>query len=302
MAKTIVSYSAVAFVLILIGNPVLAEYQITPDVVYGRKAGMMLSYDVIQNPERTNGATVMFMASMGWFSGWSPPEGYVAEKVHDGFEHFPQLVEKGYTLVIVRHGSAPWFKVPDAVADVRLAIRHFKLKAGDFGVDPDRIGIIGGSAGGHLALMLGTSSDDGDQEAKQPVGKVSSRVAAVVAYYPPVDLRKRVGPSEQFPALDFDEELADDVSPLLFVTSDDAPTLLIHGREDWLVTPDNSEKIHDALQKSGVTSKLIMYEKVGHAFGGKEGHEASAELIAWFEEHLKKKEPADTDQEAAVAQ
>ena len=132
------------------------------------------------------------MVSGGWFSRWTPPE-----QARSRYEH---LLDQGFTVFAVRHGSSPRFKVPDAYGDVRRAVRYVRLHARTFGVDPDRMGVYGGSAGGHLSLMLGLASDDGDPRAEDDVLRVSSRVAAVVAYYPPVDLRTRATPNEHFPA------------------------------------------------------------------------------------------------------
>ncbi len=122
------------------------EYKITPDVVYGHKAGMALTFDVIQ-PKKPNGAGVMFMVSGGWVSFWIPPETIVSPHAPELLKHFKDLVDRGYTLFIVRHGSSPQFKVPEAVDDVRRAARYIRLHAADFGVDPERIGVCGGSAG-----------------------------------------------------------------------------------------------------------------------------------------------------------
>ena len=72
----------------------------------------------------------------------------------------------GFTVFAVRHGSSPLFKVPDAVDDVRRATRYIKANAREWGVDPDRLGVFGGSAGGHLSLMLGTTGDAGDPSAR----------------------------------------------------------------------------------------------------------------------------------------
>jgi acetyl esterase/lipase len=261
------------------------EYDITPDVVYGHKAGMALTFDVIK-PREPNGAGVMFMMSGGWFSGWIPPEALISPKAPDGFNHFRDLVDAGYTLFIVRHGSAPQFKVPEAVVDVRRATRYIRRHAKDFGVDPDRLGVCGGSAGGHLSLMLGTTADDGAKEPQDDLDRTSDRVGAVVAYYPPVDLREWVGPNDQFPALEFDPQLAESVSPLLHVTPDDAPTLLVHGDQDGLVKLDNSERILAALEKQKVPCKLIVMKGAGHHFPGEHGKQATQALIEWFDTHL----------------
>jgi acetyl esterase/lipase len=197
-------------------------------------------------------------------------------------------VDHGYTLFIVRHGSAPQFKVPEAVADVRRAVRYIRLNAKKFDIEPKRIGVCGGSAGGHLSMMLGTTADEGTKDAADEVERATSRVAAVVAYFGPVDLREWVGPNEQFPALEFDPKLAESVSPLLHVTPDDAPTLLIHGDKDYLVKLDKSDRIFAALKKEKVPSELIVIEGAGHGFPGEMGVRASKALTDWFDKYLAK--------------
>jgi acetyl esterase/lipase len=280
-----------AIVLVTAASAAMAgsgdAYSITNDVVYGHKMGMALTYDVIQPKEGANGAGIMFMNSGGWFSRWFDPAQTVAGSGGRGLD-FKNIVDSGYTLYIVRHGSAPLFKVPDAVKDVKLATRHIKLHAGEYGVDPNRLGVFGGSAGGHLSLMIGTDSDEGSNGSKDPVRQQDDRVAAVVAYFPPVDLRDFVGPNERFPALDFDAELADNISPILHVTKDDPPTLMIHGDKDDLVPLDHSKQILAAFQKEGVDTNLIVIEGAGHGFRGDDAKEASVALIAWFDKYLAK--------------
>jgi acetyl esterase/lipase len=263
-------------------------YKITPDVVYGHKAGMALTFDVIQ-PKKPNGAGVLFMVSGGWVSFWVPPETVVGPKAPAFFRIFNDLIDHGFTVFIVRHGSSPQFKVPDAVADVRRATRYIRLNAAKYDVDPNRLGVCGMSAGGHLSLMLGTASDEGDKKAKDEVDRTSDRVAAVVAYFAPVDIREWVGKRiNQFPALDFDKKLADSVSPILNVSFDDPPTLLIHGDADKLVTPDNSERIQAAFKKEKVPCELIVMKGAGHGFAGEQGEQAGKALVAWFDKYLAK--------------
>jgi acetyl esterase/lipase len=263
-------------------------YKITPDVVYGHKAGMALTFDVIQ-PKKPNGACVLFMVSGGWVSFWVPPETVVGPKAPPFFRIFNDLVDHGFTLFIVRHGSSPQFKVPEAVADVRRAVRFVRLNAAKYDVDANRLGVCGMSAGGHLSLMLGTASDEGDKKAKDEVERTSDRVAAVVAYFAPVDIREWVGTKiDKFPALDFDKKLADSVSPILKVSSDDPPTLLIHGDADGLVKLDNSERILAAFKKEKVPCDLIVMKGAGHGFAGEQGEQAGKALIAWFDKYLSK--------------
>ncbi len=258
---------------------------IVPDVVYGHKAGMALTYDVIK-PSKPNGAAVLFMVSGGWVSGWADPApllaGAMAAKDRNAFG---MLLDRGFTLILVRHGSSPYFKVPDAVSDVRRAVRHVRLTAAKHGIDPQRLGVFGGSAGGHLSLMLGTTADNGNPAAADPVEKTTNRVAAVVAYYPPTDLAGYIG-DKRFPATHFPADQSDAVSPLKHVTPDDAPSLLVHGGKDTLVTPSHSENILAAFKKEGVPAELIAFPEAGHSFTGEDEKTASTSLVAWFEKHL----------------
>ncbi|MBN2473971.1 MAG: alpha/beta hydrolase [Pirellulales bacterium] len=264
---------------------------ITPDVVYGHKDGMALTFDVLKPKENANGAGVLFMVSGGWYSHWFPPQHAVGT--------FKPLLDAGFTVFVVRHGSSPKYVVPEAVEDVRRSVRVIRQRARQFGVDPDRLGVTGGSAGGHLSLILGTTADAGDPQAGDEVLRQSSRVAAVVAYYPPTDLREFVQEDswyyEKFPALRFDPARADACSPLLQVTDDDAPTLLVHGDKDELVPLDHSEKILAALQKVKVPCELLVVEGAAHGFSGDDGRRAGEAMVAWFQKHLGK--PAATKRE-----
>lgn len=257
-------------------------FKVIPDVVYGHKAGMALTFDVIR-PQKQNGAAVLFMMSGGFVSTWVPPENFVKSNASPNFR---ALVEQGYTLFIVRHGSSPQFKVPEVVADVRRAVRYIRTNAADFGIDPSRIGVCGGSAGGHLSLMLGLASDEGSSDAADEIDRASDRVAAVVAYFPPVDLNDFMSMKDRFPALDFDAKLIESVSPVFHVSADDPPTLLIHGDKDDLVKLDQSQRISAELEKSHVPFRLIVIEGAGHGFDSEQGARASQALVEWFNKYL----------------
>jgi len=256
--------------------------RITPDVVYGHKDGLAMTFDVY-TPPTPNGAGVLFMVSGGWVSAWAAPEGAV--------RRFELLLSKGFTVFSVRHGSSPRYKVPDAAADVERAVRYIKLNAAKFGVDPARLGAYGGSAGGHLSLMLGLDPDSGNASARDEVLRGASGVAAVVAYFPPVDLRGWTGPSDQFPALDFVADQAASVSPILFVTKDDPPTLLIHGDADQLVPIAHSQRMYKALKDAGVPTEFVTIPGGTHGWAGNADHtrQANELMVAWFERYLLKK-------------
>ncbi|HEU0173695.1 MAG TPA: alpha/beta hydrolase [Blastocatellia bacterium] len=270
---------------------VLAQEQveIIPDVVYGHKDGLAMTFDVLKPKANANGAAVIFMVSGGWVSNYSPPQQAV--------QRFKDLLDKGFTVIAVRHGSSPKYLIPDIVSDVRRAVRFIRHNAKQWGVDPNRMGVFGGSAGGHLALVLGTASDDGDPNAKEDFMKESDRVASVVAYFPPVDLRplargvnppRSGGVLDRFPALNFEKEKAADYSPIVHVSSDDPPTLLIHGDKDDLVPVNNSRVIYEAFQKNNVKTQLIIIEGASHGFRGEDAKRASAAMVSWFEQTLLK--------------
>ena len=269
---------ALLFACLLLARAGLAEVEIKRDVVYGHKDGMALVYDVLQ-PEDANGAAIAFMMSGGWFSRWSPPERLA--------ERFADMLDAGFTVIPVYHGSAPRYKVPEAYADVSRAIRHIKLHAGEHGIDPGRIGVTGGSAGGHLSLMIGFDADSGDPDARDPVLRGDNHVATVVAYFPPVDLRPITGPNDRFPALDFDPELAAAISPILHIDSDDPSTLLIHGDADDLVPISQSEDIYAVLSEQGVESDFITIPGGQHGFRGENATKADRLRLEWFQRHLK---------------
>ncbi len=255
------------------------------DVIYGHRDGMALTYDVFK-PLKANGALVVNMVSAGWRSQWGPPEERQAR--------YQWLIDKGFTVVALHHASAPRFPVPDAVADIRLGLRHIKQHAADYGADPARIGVWGASAGGHLALVAGLMADDGDPAARNPLEQSSNRVAAVVAYFPPTDLDTLLGARAKSGAIDFDDSVRASISPIHFVDARDPPTLIISGGADKGVPISQSETMEAALDKAGVDNQLIVFPDADHDFYVK-GHPAKTDahaleamngMVAWFEEYL----------------
>lgn len=267
--------------------PAQSGIEIIPDVVYGHKDGLALTFDVLKPRTKANGAAVLFMVSGGWVSTYSPPR--------QTAERFKDLLDRGFTVIAVRHGSSPKYFIPEIVADVRRAVRFIRFNAGKWGIDSDRLGVFGGSAGGHLSLVLGTASDLGDPNAKEDFMKQSDRVASVVAYFPPVDLRPLArgirtaadgATTDRFPALNFPRDKAADYSPIVHVSPDDPPTLLIHGDQDMLVPVSNSRLIYEEFQKNKVKTELIIIEGAAHGFKGDDAKRAEAAMASWFEQTL----------------
>ena len=163
-------------------------------------------------------------------------------------------------------------------------------KAKRFGVDPKRLGVTGASSGGHLSLMLGTTGDDGDPKAADEVLRTSDRVAAVVAYCPPTDIRPWTRPSssyyQNYPALRFDTAKAGDYSPRLHASADDAATLLVHGDADKLVPLEHSQAMLAELKSKGADAELLVLKGAEHAFKGDQARQAAEARGAWFVKKL----------------
>ena len=282
---------------------------VTADVVYGHKAGMALTFDVYR-PRTPNGAAVISVLSAGWRSGWDSlqqfqeqPDGSVRMMTAAAIAAAPGvlpshsyigLLDKGFTVFAVRHGSSPTFGMADIVADMRRAVRVIKRKAPLYGVDPDRIGLWGGSAGGHLSLLLGTSAEIANANSKDEIEQGPARFAAIVAYAPPTDLVTQWahwtqnGP-QQFAAVNMSDADRRTYSPITYVSADDPPTLIVHGDRDATVPFTQGKSMSDALTKAGVPSRLLTVENAGHGFFGEDAKRVNAAMVAWFEQYLVKK-------------
>lgn len=248
------------------------------DVVYGHKDGMALTMDVFEPTGEANGAGLMFMVSGGWVSTWSPPDRMLPL--------IQPLLQRGYKVIAVRHGSSPRYVIPEIVSDVRLAHEFVHDHAKEWNIDPEKIGVFGFSAGGHLSLVLGTTSNgDADRKAGR-----KARIAAVAAVFPPTDLRPYMALDnplrEKFPALKFPLDQGPDYSPLLQVSPDDAPTVLIHGDKDELVPIWHSEKISSAFDELKVPTELLVIEGAAHGFDAEGNKRMFTAMVQWFDKHL----------------
>ena len=136
--------------------------------------------------------------------------------------------------------------------------------------------------------MLATTADDGNPKSDDPILRVSDRLAAVVAYYPPADIRPwfKNDLCQKYQAFHFDPALAGDYSPALHVSDKTSPTFLIHGDKDPVVPLEHSEKMYAELQKHRVPGQLMVIKGGGHGFGGMDHWDAVFARDAWFEKYL----------------
>src|SRR5262249_17138536 len=246
------------------------KYRAIEDVVYGQKDGMGLTMDVLIPETKPKNIGVIFIVSASWKSK--------KNAIHEDEEkqrrqHWAQgLLSGGYTLFLVRHSSSPRYYIPEMIPDIRRAVRFVRLHAKEYGVDPNHIGISGASSGGHLALMAALTADDGKADAKDPVERMSSRVQAIVAWFPPTDLinfgsesgYKTAGKlrptlfQEMFGTVTDLESQLKSISPINFVTQSAPPLLLIHGDADKLAPVQQSKVLKAKYEELNRPVQLII--------------------------------------------
>ncbi len=210
-----------------------------------------------------------------------------------------KLAQRGFVAATASYRFAPKYQFPAAVHDVKAAVRWLRANAAKYQIDPKRIGVTGGSAGGHLAQFLGVTAGvkafEGEGNAEQ-----SSAIACVVNFYGPSDFTKSYGKSvdaaEVLPlflggGLDMARQKHILASPLNWVTPDAAPTLIVHGTDDQYVAYEQGVWMRDRLQACGVEAELLTLESAGHGFRGADAEKAEQALFAFFEKHLRPDKP-----------
>jgi acetyl esterase/lipase len=173
--------------------------------------------------------------------------------------------------------------------DAQRAIRTVRANAKAWGVDPARVGIIGFSAGGHLASTAGTHFDDGDPKAADAVEKQSCRPDFMILVYPVVSMGEKGhgGSRTNLLGKEPDEKLVKLFSNESQVTAKTPPAFLAHAKDDKVVVPENSKLFHDALQAHKVPSKYLELASGGHGLNGYKGpmwDAWQAQSLAWLGE------------------
>lgn len=263
------------------------------NVVYAERDGVGLILDLFTPVGASNGRGVVNVVSGAFFSG--------RENIRDltDMGMYGALCRHGYTVFAVRPGSTGRWTVPEMREHCRLGLRWAKARAAEFGIDPDRMGITGVSAGGYLTCLTALSPVEGDPDADDPLERLDTRVAAVGAICPPVNLvsflsspkgRKQVvewvyGRADVGVADDVLERLAQEYSPLMLAGSAVPPFVFFHADGDDVVPVAESEKMHAALQQAGADSTLHIIKSDEHVWTG---IPADMERLAdWFDEKLK---------------
>jgi acetyl esterase/lipase len=240
-------------------------YRLTREVPYGTGGGTPLFLDIYQpdQPIARPTPAVIFIHGGGWSAGDKYPS-QVSELARAGFF----CVSINYRL----SGVAPF---PAAVEDCKCAVRWLRANAAKYNVDPDRIGAWGGSAGGHLTLMVAASDATAGLEGRGGWEGVSSRVQAACSFFGPSDFVNWAQTSPAFARMDNKflggtyariPEVFARASPVTYVSPDDPPLIIFHGDKDQVVPYEQSVLIDAACRKAGLESTLVMVRGAGHGF------------------------------------
>ncbi|MGV3772818.1 MAG: alpha/beta hydrolase [Verrucomicrobiales bacterium] len=216
-----------------------------------------------------------------------PGGGYGGLAGHEGKDYALWLNENGIAAFVVKYrlGSGG-YKHPRMLEDAARALRTVRTKAEDYKIDPKRIGIMGSSAGGHLASTLLTHFDAGLPDASDPIDQASSRPDFGILCYPVITMGEKThqGSKSNLLGPNPSAELVELLSNEKQVTSATPPTFVWHTVEDTVVSVDNALMFGAALTKAKVPYAMHIYEKGPHGIGLAGGHLWTKELIFWLGE------------------
>ncbi|MGD0200057.1 MAG: alpha/beta hydrolase [Bryobacteraceae bacterium] len=215
----------------------------------------------LPSQERANGTAVVVC----------PGGGYAHLSMdHEGRQIAEWLNARGIAAFVLKYRLGPRYHHPAMLQDVQRAVRTVRARAGEFGVAPNRIGVWGFSAGGHLASTAGTHFDPGDAASGDPIERVSSRPDFLILAYPVITMDERY--THQGSRLNLlgenpDPKLVEDLSNDQRVTDQTPPAFLFHTSDDPAVPVENSVRFYEALRKAGVPAEMHIYEHGRHGLG-----------------------------------
>ncbi len=277
--------------------------QKTSHVVYAMHSGLALLLDIYQ-PAKGHGVGILYING----SGWHAPLAQNAPPLKDtpqGMPWIEALCAAGYTVFSINHRAAPRFRHPAALEDAQRAVRFMRHHAQQYGIQPDRIGVCGGSSGGHLACLLGVQVPFVQTNDPDPVNQHSAAVQCVVARAPVVDLARMnqgagAGLVASYLGMPLrgeaqggyaaEQRCYREASPLHQVSAAAPPVLLIHGDADDLVPYAQSTLMQAALEAHGVPVALLPIPRGGHGPdfpGALAAPDYLAAAARWFDRHLR---------------
>ncbi|MCI0492184.1 MAG: exo-alpha-sialidase [Planctomycetes bacterium] len=256
------------------------------DIEYGKGGIASLKLDLYTPKNRTKPLpAVIFIHGGAWRSGSRDVYHYYCTK----------FAEHGYIAATISYRLSDVAPFPAAVEDVKCAVRWLRANAKRLGIDPNKIAVAGGSAGGHLSMMIGYAPDTAELEGKGGNPDVSSRVQAVVDLYGPTDLTtdfaKVKGEVIKFlgdKTLDQAPEMYRLASPINHVTKDDPPTLILHGSIDDIVPIEQADFLATKLEETGLAFEYDRVEGWPHTMDLEQGvnRHCLAKMFEFLDKHL----------------
>ena len=293
LLKKITTLLVLVIVLLEAKELTSAEIRVERNIVFGMYSGLALLLD-IYHPDDPNGYGIVFISGSGWTRELDYDATPLKESGQEALYAVP-LTEAGYTVFGLNHRASPRFRHPAHLQDAQRAVRFVRHNADEYQIDPDRLGAMGGSSGGHLVSLLGVLDSDANPADPSALNRTSARVQVVVARAAPTDLSLASGISPllgfRLPARKGSEEYRRmvEASPITYVSPDDAPFLLIHGDADETVRYRNAEVMHSALLDAGVPTDLLRIPGAGHGPtfpGAINPPDYIAAMIQWFDHYL----------------
>ncbi|MCY2991758.1 MAG: alpha/beta hydrolase [Planctomycetota bacterium] len=269
---------------------------IEDNITYGKAGDTELKLDLARPQGDGPFPAIVFIHGGGWSGGnrqgyrgqiqEAAKRGYVAVTISYRLMQFDQAKKETTT-------ATPIF--PAQIHDAKAAIRWLRANAQKYHVNPERIGVTGGSAGGHLSLLVGLTDPASNLEGDSGNPEQSSRVQAVVNVFGPTEMvgcyekrsvawifRLFMGgtPSEA-------AERYKAASPVTYVSKDDPPILTLHGDKDALVPVEQAKLLDEKMKAAGASHALMIFQGQGHGFGGEHDKKAWEATWEFFDRHLK---------------
>ena len=189
---------------------------------------------------------------------------------HEGVQEAYWFSSLGVTSFVLEYRLGPRYHHPIELGDAQRAVRLVRYRAKEFNVNADRVGIMGFSAGGHLAATVATHFDSGNAAAKDPFDRESSRPDFLILGYPVISMRRPIthtGSLRNLLGDSPDQELVNELSNELHVTPQTPPTFIVHGTNDAAVPVENSIEFYTALRRANVPVEMHLFENGPHGFG-----------------------------------
>jgi len=269
------------------------DVQVLRDVEFGRGGGRPLRMDIYRPkapPEEPMPAVI-------WIHGGAWRQG---DKESGGPRLVP-LVQHGYFGASIEYRLSPEAVFPAQIEDCKCAVRYLRAHAEEYHINPGRIGAWGSSAGGHLVAMLGTTAGIKELEGTGGWAEQSSSVQAVCDWFGPTDFTSIADQPSRIAhdapdspggmliggSLRENREKAIRASPVTYAHKDAPPFLIMHGKADQTVPPQQSIILAEALRKAGVPVDLVLVDGMGHGAGGFTTPANLKQVIEFFDKHLK---------------